>query len=124
VIWDKAVPGFAARRQIGTAVTYFLKFRTLDGRRQRWYTIGRHGAPWTPDTARTEARRLLVEVAKGNDPASDKQARHKALTIAELCDQYLADAHAGRVLKRSGVDSRLITAALSDTSSRCLAVTQ
>ena len=50
-IWDAAVPGFGARRQRGAAVAYVLKFRTAEGR-QRWYTIGRHGAPWTPDTAR------------------------------------------------------------------------
>ena len=30
--------------------------------------IGRHGAPWTPDTARNEARRLLGIVANGFDP--------------------------------------------------------
>ena len=52
-------------------VVYILKYRTLDGR-QRWHTIGRHGAPWTPDMARDEARRLLGEVVKGDDPARAK----------------------------------------------------
>jgi hypothetical protein len=61
--WDAAVPGFGARRQ-RDAIAYILKYRTVGGR-QRWYTIGRHGAPWTPDTAREEARRLLSLVAKG-----------------------------------------------------------
>jgi len=41
--------------------------------RQRWLTIGLHGAPWTPDTARDEARRLLGEVVKGHDPAAAKE---------------------------------------------------
>jgi integrase len=109
VVWDTAVSGFAARRQAGTIVTYILKYRTLDGHRQRWYTIGRHGAPWTPDTARAEAQRLLGEVAKGRDPAAEKRTRRKALTVAELCDQYLADARAGRVLKRNGVAKRSST---------------
>ena len=55
MVWDTAVTGFAGRRQKGEAVTYLVKYRTTAGR-QRWHTIGRHGAPWTPETARAEAR--------------------------------------------------------------------
>jgi len=98
-IWDSAVPSFGARRQKGPAVTYVLKFRTAEGR-QRWHTIGRHGAPWTPDTAREEAKRLLGDVVKGGDPATDKSAKRNAATVADLCEQYLADAVAGRLLTR------------------------
>src|SRR5271155_4717538 len=72
-IWDAAVVGFAARRQSGPAITYFVKYRTQDGR-QRWLKIGRHGAPWTPDTARDEALRLLGRVADGEDPAAQRYA--------------------------------------------------
>jgi integrase len=100
VFWDRgkgAVTGFGARRQLSEAVTYVLKYRTLAGR-QRWHTIGRHGSPWTPDMARTEARRLLVEVVGGGDPAGNKQDARKAETVADLCDQYLEAAKAGRVL--------------------------
>ena len=98
-VWDSAVPGFGARRQTGNAVAYVLKSRTTEGR-QRWHTIGRHGAPWAPDTAREEARRLLGEVAKGGDPAAEKQAKRKAETVEELCDAYWADAEAGRLMTR------------------------
>ena len=100
-LWDSVVPGFGARRQTGEAVAYVLRYRTAEGR-ARWQTIGRHGAPWTPDLARAEALRLLGEVVKGADPAEAKQARRKAVTVAELCTQYLADAEAGRVLVRGG----------------------
>ncbi len=104
-LWDDgkgAVAGFGARRQRGNAVTYVLKYRTQDGR-QRWLTIGRHGSPWTPDLARAEARRLLVDVAKGDDPAAEKQQGRKAATVAQLCDEYLEAAKAGRLLTRRGV---------------------
>ena len=100
-IWDEgrgAVPGFGARRQKDKA-SYVLKYRTQDGR-QRWHTIGRHGAPWTPDLARAEARRLLGEIVSGGDPAADRQEGRKAATVAELCDLYLADAEAGKILRR------------------------
>src|SRR5262249_44330216 len=99
VIWDAAVPAFGARRQKGDTVAYVLKFRTTTGR-QRWHTIGRHGAPWTPETAREEARRLLGEIVKGADPAAEKMSKRKAATVTELCDLYIADAQAGRLLTR------------------------
>jgi integrase len=98
-VWDVAVPGFGARRQKGNAVAYVLKFRTAEGR-QRWFTIGRHGAPWTPELAREEAKRLLGSVAEGADPAAVKQTKREAATVSELCDLYLADAEAGRLLTR------------------------
>ena len=56
--------------------------------------------PWSPDTARQEARRVLGEVVKGADPVADKIAGRTAITVAELCRQYLADVEAGRLLTR------------------------
>jgi integrase len=100
IIWDTSVRGFHARRQRGPAVTYAAFYRTKEGR-QRWHKIGRHGAPWTPEKAREEALRILGNVADGADPAAEKRAARKATTVAELCDVYLADAEAGRVLTRS-----------------------
>lgn len=99
-IYDADVLGFAVRRQ-RDAVTYAVRYRTADNR-QRWYTIGRHGSPWTPDQARDEAKRILGDVAKGIDPAGVKQARRNAATMGELCDTYLAAIEGGRLLTRSG----------------------
>jgi len=99
IIWDPSLPGFGARRQRSKAVSYVLFYRTGEGR-QRWYTIGRHGAPWTPESARDEAQRLLGSVANNADPAADKRAARNAQTVSELCDLYLADAEAGRLVTR------------------------
>jgi integrase len=98
-IWDASLSGFGARRQRGNAISYVLFYRTKEGR-QRWFTIGRHGAPWTPDSARDEARRLLGDVANNVDPAADKRAARNAQTVSELCDMYLEDAEAGRLMTR------------------------
>src|SRR5216684_1096189 len=98
IVWDAAVVGFGARRQKGPAVTYFVKYRTAGGR-QRWQAIARHGV-LTPDEARDKARAILGNVVDGADPASEKMATRKAMTVAELCDLYLADAEAGRLLTR------------------------
>jgi hypothetical protein len=41
--------------------------------------------------ARIEAKRLLGLVASGEDPAERRANERKALTLAELCDLYLAE---------------------------------
>jgi integrase len=66
-LWDTACMGFGARRQI-KGVFFYLRYR--HGGRQVMHSIGRHGSPWTPDTARNEARRLLGIVATGVDPCA------------------------------------------------------
>jgi integrase len=106
-----AVPGFGARRRAGPAVSYFVMFRTAEGRLRR-YTIGRHGAPWTPETARKEALAVLAAARiEGADPAAEKRERREAATVAELCDLYLADAEAGRLLTRRGTTKKPSTLA-------------
>jgi integrase len=99
IVWDHTLPGFGVRRQRSDSVSYVLFYRTREGR-QRWYTIGRHGAPWTPESAREEAQRLLGGVANKADPAAEKRAARNAQTVSELCDLYLADAESGRLVTR------------------------
>jgi integrase len=110
IIWDASLPGFGARRQRSEAVSYVLFYRTKEGR-QRWFTIGRHGAPWTPESARDEARRLLGGVANKADPAAEKRAARNAQTISELCDLYFADAEAGRLVTRRRTSKKASTLA-------------
>ena len=68
-LWDTGVKGFGARRQ-NDGVFYYLRYRL--GGRQHMKSIGRHGSPWTPDTARREAQQALGEVAKGQHPFAPK----------------------------------------------------
>src|SRR6476620_2341695 len=90
IVWDASLPGFGARRQRSAAVSYVLFYRTAEGR-QRWHTVGRHGAPWTPDSARDEARRILGEGVKGSGPAAEELGKRKAGTVADLCGACWAD---------------------------------
>jgi integrase len=83
-LWDTIVKGFGARRQVD-GVFYSLRYR-LNGK-QRVLSIGRHGSPWTPDTARSEARKLLGGVAAGTDPA---QRAKPTDTVGAEIDRYLA----------------------------------
>jgi integrase len=70
LLWDTGVVGLGARRQ-RRDVFYLLRYRL--GGRQRFITIGRHGSPFTPDTARNEAKRLLGLVVSGIDPARERK---------------------------------------------------
>src|SRR3954451_19094102 len=98
-IWDTEVSCFGARRQKSEAISYIVFYRTAENR-QRFHTIGRHGAPWTPEMARKEARRVLGSVASGGDPAAAKKQRRHAETVNKLCELYLGDAEAGRLLTK------------------------
>lgn len=99
-IWDTTVRGFGARRRGGPSVSYFVMFRTAEGRLRR-YTIGQHGAPWTPEQARTKALSVLAEAkVQGRDPAATKKAAREAATVNDLCSLYWADAEAGKLMTR------------------------
>lgn len=80
-IWDTDVSCFGARRQKSEAISYIVFYRTAENR-QCLHTIGRHGAPWTPETARREAKRLLGSVANGADPAEAKKTKRHAKVSA------------------------------------------
>ena len=66
-------------------------------------------APWTPDTARAEARRILGEVAGGADPSVEKQGKRKAESVNQLCDAYWADAESGNLLTRRLTPKKALT---------------
>src|SRR5262249_36784040 len=93
VIWDTEVKGFGVRAQRGGSKSYIVHYRAGTGRGAplRKLTIGKHGAPWTPETARKEARRLLGLVEGGADPAAAKIARKEAPTVADLAERFFAE---------------------------------
>lgn len=84
LLWDTDLKGFGAKITPSGSLTYLIQFR-MGGReaKTRRYTIGTHGSPWTPTTARTEAERLLVIVAQGIDPVdAEKHRRREAVDLA------------------------------------------
>ncbi|MEQ1955098.1 site-specific integrase [Mesorhizobium sp. CN2-181] len=115
ILWDAgrgSVAGFGARRQRRNPV-FILKYAI--GGRQRWHTIGRFGSPWTVENARSEAKRLLGELAAGKDPKEqrrDAEPVAAGITVAELCDQYLEAAKGGGVLTRFNRPKRSSTLAI------------
>lgn len=95
ILWDAAVRGFNARRQKSDAITFSVFYRTQD-QQQRWHRIGRFGV-WTPEQARKEAQRVLRARDLGEDPSGARMAVRSSPTMAELCDEYLADMQSGKL---------------------------
>ena len=89
-LWDadhrEVVKGFGARRQTD-GIFYYLRFR-LAGR-QRIKSIGRHGSPYTPDTARTKAKEKLGKAAGGADPFAEEAKARVAETFGNEVKRYL-----------------------------------
>src|SRR5689334_6940800 len=78
LIWDDEVKGFGLKVQPTGAKTYIVQYRTGGrGAPTRRYTIGSHGKI-APEAARIEAKRVLGQVAGGQDPAAAKSASRRA----------------------------------------------
>lgn len=88
IVWDTDVKGFGVRCQRRDKV-YVLKTRT--GGRQRWFSIGPHGSPWTPEKARTRAKRILGEIADRKDPATLRDESKRNPTVADLAAMFLRE---------------------------------
>lgn len=109
VIWDDELPGFGLRVFASGKRSYVIQYRA--GGRSRRYTIGLHGV-WTPETARQEAKNQLGRVARGDNPAEERELDHKAITVKELCALYMADLEAGLILGKGGRPKKASTAAV------------
>jgi hypothetical protein len=96
-VWCGSLPGFGARVYPSGRKVFVAQVRV--GRGQRRVTIGTFGA-FTVEQARKQAETIIRAAAEGRDPQREKQEARAALTVAELCEEYLAAARAGLVLTR------------------------
>lgn len=97
-IWDTEVRGFFLRVYPTGAKTFAAKYRANG--RQRIFTIGRFGSPWTVEKARERAVEILYEASGDGDPALEKRKRRAALSVTALIDRYLADGPRDKPNKR------------------------
>ena len=105
ITYDDEVKGLGVRVTAAGAKAFVLTYWVAG--RQRRYTIG--GYPdWPLATARTEARRLKVELrANGKDPLARIEGERTAPTMADLCERYLEE-HASKKRPSTQVDAAAI----------------
>jgi integrase len=87
--WDQTLPRFGLRLEPSGVGTFVVQYRI--GGRSRRCGIGQYGRPWTPNTARTEAMRLLGLVAQGQDPATEKRVRREGPIVRELAERFVRE---------------------------------
>lgn len=89
IIWDRDLKGFGFKITHSGNKSYFLYYRTRDGR-QRRPKIGDHEVI-TCEQAREIAKQWLGEVSKGNDPSAERSLLRSNPTIAELFNRYMEE---------------------------------
>jgi integrase len=97
--WDSELRGFGVRVKPSGVKTFLIQYRNAEGRTRR-LVLGQYGA-LTPEAARDLARKKLAAVAEGADPSADRHLARAGLTVSEVCDWYLEQAEAGRILGRN-----------------------
>jgi integrase len=97
-VWDSGLRGFGVRAIPSGLKTFILQYRNAEGRSRR-IVIGRYGV-LTVEQAREEAKIKLGAIAGGADPAEENVGSRDAITVTEVCDWYLTEAEAGRILGR------------------------
>jgi integrase len=85
-VWDTDLPAFGCEVLPSGAKSYRLAYRF--GGRARNLTLGRHGSI-TPDEARTLAKKALGSIAHGDDPAGERSAARRGITMNDAYEEWL-----------------------------------
>lgn len=98
-LWDGELRGFGVRVKPSGTRTFIIQYRNVEGRTRRC-VIGQYGV-LTVEQARNLAQKKLAAVIDGADPSAERHAIRQGLTVSALCDWYLTEAEAGRLIGRN-----------------------
>lgn len=116
IVWDDKLKGFGVAMFPTGGKVYVAQYRY--GGRSHRVTIGKHGR-LTPDKARREALKLLGDIERGSDPASERRAERSTPTLREVAEEFIVYVKTKR--KPATIQSHEI--ALKSTSCRYWALT-
>lgn len=105
-IWCAELPGFGARIYPSGKRGYLIQYRATG--RTRRVKLGLHGH-LTCEEARKDATSLFGQIARGEDPAEEREVKRTAMTVAQLCDRYQAAMTAGTVMGKRGLPKKPLT---------------
>lgn len=88
-VWDLDTKGLGLRLRASGSKWWVYRYRFRG--RQRYADIGEHGQPWTVKTARDRARELQGEVARGADPAAERERRSAIPTLEKAAEKWIAE---------------------------------
>ena len=89
VVWDNSLPGFGVRVKPSGVRSYIIQYRNRNTSASRRLTIGQHGPLLTFDQAKKQARALLADAMRGEDPVEIRKTARRAPSIADLAVDYL-----------------------------------
>ena len=98
-LWDGELRGFGVRVKPSGTRTFIIQYRNLEGRTRRC-VIGQYGV-LTVEQARDLAQKKLAAGIDGADPSAERHTIRQGLTVSALCDWYLTEAEAGRLIGRN-----------------------
>jgi hypothetical protein len=89
VVWDDALPGFGVRVKPSGVRSYIIQYRSRNTGASKRLTIGQHGPLLTFDQAKKQARAMLTDAMRGENPVEVRKAARRAPSVADLAADYL-----------------------------------
>ena len=89
VVWDDALPGFGVRIKPSGVRSYIIQYRNRTTGVSKRLTIGQHGPLLTFDQAKKQARAMLADAMRGEDPAEVRKVARRSPSVANLAADYL-----------------------------------
>ena len=84
-VWDSEIPGFGLRVLPSGRKGYVVQYRA--GRRSRRISLG-PSTVLACERARARAITIVAAVRNGEDPAAERDAGRKAITVSELAERF------------------------------------
>ena len=95
ILWDTALTGFGLRVEPSGHKSFVVRYRANGGGRsaprRQMMLMANPDEALTATEARSVAADSPCRSDQGKDPAQDRDAKRREMTVAALCDLYLKD---------------------------------